>query len=68
MLQSTDILKDEMETIQSVIDNVGKISNSARTLLKFSKKDILVKAKSIIDIIDWIKKLFEKEKKKKIRK
>ena len=60
----TDILKDEMETIQSVIDNVGRYQIQQRTLLKFSK-DILVKAKSIIDIIDWIKKLFEKEKKKK---
>lgn len=61
----TDILKDEMEAIQSVIDNVGKISNSAKDTVEVFKKDILVKAKSIIDIIDWIKKLFEKEKKKK---
>ncbi|HZK25982.1 MAG TPA: hypothetical protein VFD00_00370 [Thermoclostridium sp.] len=61
----TDILKEEMESIQKVIGDVGKISNSAKEAVEVFSKDILVKAKSIVDIIDWIKKLFEKEKKNK---
>lgn len=62
----SDILKDEMESIQKVIGNVGKISDSARDAVEMIKKDVLVKAKNILDIIDWIKKLFQdKEGKKK---
>ncbi|NLX76233.1 MAG: hypothetical protein GXZ01_02480 [Clostridiaceae bacterium] len=61
----SDILKDEMESIQKVVNNVGKISESAKDAAELLRKDVLVKAKGILDIIDWIKKLFEKDQKKK---
>lgn len=61
----TDIIQKEMESIQKVVDNVGKISDSAKDTIELLKKDILLKAKGILDILDWIKKLFEKDDKKK---
>ncbi len=66
----SDIVKDEMESIQKVIGNVGKISDSARDAVEVIKKDIIVKAKNILDIIEWIRNLFQdkggKKKEKEI--
>lgn len=64
----SDIVKDEMENIQKVMGNVGKISDSAKDAVEMIKKDIVVKAKNILDLIDWIKKLFQDKggKKKEI--
>ena len=61
----SDIIKEEMESIQKVVHNVGKISDSAKDAVELFKKDILLKAKGILDIIEWIRKLFEKDDKKK---
>lgn len=61
----SEIITEEMESIQKVIGNVGKISDSAKDAVEVFKKDVLLKAKGILDIIDWIKKLFEKDEKKK---
>lgn len=61
----SDIVREEMESIQKVIGNVGKITDSAKDAVEIFKKDVLVKAKGILDIIDWIRKLFEKDDKKK---
>ena len=46
------IVKDEMEVIQKVMDNVGKASDSAREVVDTVKNDIVLKAKNILDIID----------------
>lgn len=61
----TDIIHAEVESIQRIMNNVGKISDSAKDAVELIKKDILVKAKNILDVIDWIKKLFEGKGKKK---
>lgn len=61
----SDIIRKETESIQKVVQNVGKISDSAKDAAEMLKKDILVKVKGIVDILDWIKKLFEKDEKKK---
>lgn len=61
----SDIIKEEMESIQKVVRNVGKISDSAKDAVDVLKNDILIKAKGILDIIDWFRKLFEKDEKKK---
>lgn len=55
----SNIVKDEMESIQKVMGNIGKISDSAKDAAEMIRKDILVKAKSLLDIIDWIRKLFQ---------
>lgn len=64
----TVIVKDEMESIQKVMGNISKISDSAKDAAEMIKKDIVVKAKNILDIIDWIKSLFQEKggKKKEI--
>lgn len=61
----TDIVKDEMENIQKVMGNIGKISDSAKDAVELIKKDILVKAKNLLDIFDWIRKLFQDKGKRK---
>lgn len=61
----SDMLKKEMESIQKVVKNVGKITETAKDTADVLKNDVLVKAKGIVDIIEWIRKLFDKEEKKK---
>jgi Bacterial protein of unknown function (DUF948). len=58
----TDSLKKNMESIDKVVDNVGKITSSVKKGVETIQTDILVKAKSIVDIIDAIKKFIEKRK------
>jgi predicted Holliday junction resolvase-like endonuclease len=59
--KATGIVKDEMESIQKVMGNISKISDSAKDAAEIIKKDIIVKAKNILDIIDWIKSLFQEK-------
>ncbi len=61
----SDIVKDEMENIQKVMGNIGKISDSAKDAVELIKKDILVKAKNLLDVLDWIRKLFQDKGKRK---
>ncbi len=61
----SDMVRDEMESIQKLVGNIGKISDTARDAAEMIKKDIVVKAKNILDIIDWIKNLFQDKSKKK---
>ena len=58
----TDSLKNNMETIEHVVGDIGKISDSVKKGVETVQKDILVKAKIILDIVDTIKKFFEKKK------
>ncbi|HEY8500469.1 MAG TPA: hypothetical protein VIL89_07610 [Clostridia bacterium] len=57
----SEIVKDEMESIQKVMGNISKISDSAKDAAEMIKKDIVVKAKTILDIIDWIRNLFQEK-------
>jgi len=50
-----------MESIQKVMGNISKISDSAKDAAEMIKKDIVVKAKTILDIIDWIRNLFQEK-------
>ncbi len=61
----SDIVKDEMESIQKIMGNIGKISDTAKDTAEMIKKDIVVKAKNLLDIIDWIKKVFQDKSGKK---
>jgi len=61
----SEMIKNEMESIEKVVKNVGRISESAKDAAEVLKNDILVKAKGILDVIDWIRKLFEKDDRKK---
>ncbi|MBP7176019.1 MAG: hypothetical protein KBA53_07350 [Thermoclostridium sp.] len=61
----TDIVKDEMESIQKVMGNIGKISDTAKDAAEMIKKDIVVKAKNLLDIIDWIRNIFQDKNKRK---
>jgi hypothetical protein len=54
--KNKDNIDNTLEKLPEITDNVAKVTD----ILKDEMED-----KSIIDIIDWIKKLFEKEKKKK---
>ncbi len=59
------IVKDEMENIQKVMGNIGKISDSAKDAAEMIRKDIVLKAKSLLEIFDWLKKLFQDKGKRK---
>ena len=56
------MVKDNIESIQDVVKDVGKISETVRDGVETIQKDILLKVKSILDIIDTIRKYFEKRK------
>lgn len=58
----TDSLKNNMEAIDKVVQDVGKISTSVKKGVETVQKDILTKAKIFVDIVDAIKKFFEKKK------
>jgi len=61
----SDIVKDEMENIQKVMGNIGKISDTAKDAAEMISKDIVVKAKHLLDLFDWIWKLFQDKGKRK---
>lgn len=66
--KATTLIKDNLEDIDKVVKNVGKISTSVKDGVDIIQKDILLKAKSFLDIIDSIKRLFEKRKAKSDKK
>lgn len=58
----TSIVKDNLEGLDKVMSNVGKISETVKSGAETIQKDIILKAKSVLDIIDAIKKLYDKRK------
>ncbi|MGI6084270.1 MAG: hypothetical protein ACOYIF_02345 [Acetivibrionales bacterium] len=60
----TGMVKDNLDGIGKVVDDVGKISETVKKGAETIQKDIVLKAKSIIEIIDAIKKMYEKRKSK----
>jgi hypothetical protein len=60
--QITGMVKDNLETIGKVVEDVGKISDTVKNGVETIQKDIILKAKSVLDIFVAIKHLFEKKK------
>ena len=61
-LEITDMLKNNMSDIQGVFESIGKISDTVKKGVDTINNDIILKAKSIVDIIDAVKKMFDKKK------
>ncbi len=59
----TGLLKDNMENVTKLMTNVGKISDTAKTAADIIQKDIIVKAKGLLDVADGIRRYFVKKKK-----
>ena len=59
----TGLLKDNMESVTKLMTNVGKISDTAKTAADIIQKDIIVKAKGLLDVADGIRRYFVKKKK-----
>ena len=58
----TTLLKDNMENLTKVMDNVGKISDSAKSAADIIQKDIIIKAKGLLDVADGLRRFFVKKK------
>lgn len=59
----TGLLKDNMENVTKLMTNVGKISDTAKSAADIIQKDIIVKAKGLLDVADGIRRYFVKKKK-----
>lgn len=57
----TTLLKDNMESVTKVMENVGKISDTARNAADTIQKDIVVKAKGLLDVADGVRRYFVKK-------
>lgn len=60
----TGMVKDNLETIGNVVGDVGKISETVKKGVETIQQDIIFKAKSLLEIFDAIKGLFDKRKEK----
>lgn len=58
----TGMVKNNLDSVQHVFDDVGKISTTVRDGVETIQKDIILKVKSVLDIIDIVKRLIEKRK------
>lgn len=61
----TGMVKDNLNDIQHVFENVGKISDTVKKGVDTIQNDIVLKAKSILELFEVIKRFFEKRKDKK---
>jgi len=57
----TTLVKDNMESVTKVMQNVGKISDSAKSAADIIQKDIIVKAKGLLDVADGVRRYFVKK-------
>lgn len=64
----TGMVKDNLDGLGKVVSDVGKISETVKKGAETIQKDIILKAKSIIDIIDAVKKMYDKRKSKSNKK
>ncbi|NLX64406.1 MAG: hypothetical protein GX022_06510 [Clostridiaceae bacterium] len=64
----TGMVKDNLDGLGKIVGDVEKISETVKKGAETIQNDIILKAKSILDIIDAIKKLYEKRKKKSSKK
>ncbi len=58
----TGMVKNNLNDIQHVFENVGKISDTVKKGVDTIQNDIILKAKTFLDLFDAIKRLFEKKK------
>ncbi|NLL66278.1 MAG: DUF948 domain-containing protein [Clostridiaceae bacterium] len=64
----TGMVKDNLDGLGKVVEDVGKISETVKKGAETIQKDIVLKAKSILDIIDAVKTMYEKRKSKSKKK
>ncbi|HHU90069.1 MAG TPA: hypothetical protein GXZ22_03310 [Clostridiaceae bacterium] len=64
----TSMVKDNLDGLGKVVGDVGKISETVKKGAETIQNDIILKAKSLLEIIDAIKKMYEKRKKKSSKK
>lgn len=64
----TGTVKENLDDIQHVFKDVGKISDTVKRSVDTIQNDIILKAKSILDIIDAIKRMIEKRREKNKKK
>ncbi len=58
----TGLIKENMEDVTKVIENVGKISESAKNAAEIIQKDIIIKAKGLLDVADGVRRYFARKK------
>ena len=54
----TNLLNDNMESLTKVMQNVGKISDTAKTAVDTIQRDVIVKAKGLLDVADGVRRYF----------
>lgn len=57
----TTLLTDNMENLTKVMQNVGKISDTARNAADTIQKDLIIKAKGLLDVADGVRRYFVKK-------
>ncbi len=64
----TGMVKDNLDGLGKVVSDVGKISETVKKGAETIQKDIVLKVKSVLDIIDAIKTMYDKRKSKSSKK
>lgn len=64
----TGMVKDNLDGLGKVVGDVGKISETVKKGAETIQKDIVLKAKSVLDIIDAAKTMYDKRKSKSSKK
>jgi hypothetical protein len=64
LVEVTDTAKNELKSVESAIHSIGETIQYTAATAETVKNDILGNLKSILDIIELIKRLFFKDKKK----
>ncbi len=60
----TKTVNESLDGLGKIVTDVGKVSETVKKGAETIQNDIILKAKSILDIIDAVKNLFEKRKAK----
>lgn len=58
----TGSIKKNMETIDQVFEDIGKVTGTVKKSVETFQKDILGKGKIFVDIVEAVKKFFDKRK------
>jgi len=64
----TGKVKDNIDSLGKIVGDVEKISDTVKKGAETIQNDIILKAKSFLEIVDAIKKMYEKRKKKSSKK
>ncbi len=64
----TGMVKDNLDGLEKVVADVGKISDTVKKGAETIQNDIILKAKSLLELIDAVKKMYEKRKSKSSKK